>query len=123
MNYTEFLGLRITEKHEDGVTIECPLRDFYFNPDGTLHGGMIATIADEAVWFAIEDKLNSTRHSTTTELKVNYLRAASATEKLFARARMLKTGKTLCVGSVELTDDRGALCAFATVTYMLLGEK
>ncbi len=123
MNYTEFLGLRIAERHEDGVTIECALKDYYFNPDGSLHGGMIATIADEAVWFAIEDQMGSSRYSTTTELKVNYLRAAKDTGKLFARARLLKTGKTLCVGSVELTDDRGALCAFATVTYMLLGEK
>lgn len=123
MNYTEFLGLRISEKHEDGVTIECELKEFYFNPDGSLHGGVIATIADEAVWFAIEERFASSRFTTTTELKVNYLRAVTASKRVLARARLLKAGKTLCVGSVELLDDRGALCAFATVTYMLLGEK
>ena len=120
MNFTEFLGLKTTEKHDDGVTVECPLRDFYFNPDGSLHGGVIATIADEAVWFAIEQSFSGKRQATTVELKVNYLRAASNTSFLRARAKLIKTGRTLCVGTVELTDERGTLCSIATVTYMFL---
>jgi uncharacterized protein (TIGR00369 family) len=123
MNYTQFMEIRVSAEHDDGVTIECPTKDFYFNPDGSLHGGLIATIADEAVWFALERHYRPARHSTTTELKVNYLRPALRTASISARARLIKPGKTLCVGTVELTDDRGALCAFATVTYMMLEEK
>lgn len=123
MTYTEFLKLSVAEEHDDGVTIECPLEPFYFNPDGTLHGGLIATIADEAVWYALERATGRTRHSTTVELKVNYLRGVVDTAVLRARTRLLKTGRTLVMGAVELSDERGTLCAYATVTYMLLGEK
>lgn len=123
MTFTEFLQIRVAETHEDGVTIEVPTKDFYFNPDGSLHGGLIATIADESVWYAIEHALNSSRHSTTVELKVNYLRPAIDTACVRARTRLVKVGKTLCVGSVEVTDERGKLCAIASVTYMLLGER
>jgi len=124
MNYTEFLKLKVVATHDDGVTIECPLEPFYFNPDGSLHGGLIATIADEAVWFAMESKLVGTpRNSTTVELKVNYLQAVMNTAMLRARARIVKLGRTLCVGTVELLDEREGLCAIATVTYMLLGPK
>ncbi|MBI3679914.1 MAG: PaaI family thioesterase [Acidobacteria bacterium] len=122
MNFTEYLGLRVAEIHADGVTIECPLKDFFFNPDATLHGGIIATVADEAVWFAIVNALGNTRNTTTVELNVNFLRPAMNTGTLRARARLAKTGKTLCVGTVDLTDERGTLCAIATVTYMLLGS-
>ena len=122
MNYTEFLKLRVVERHEDGVTIECPLEPFYFNPDGTLHGGLIATVADEAVWFAMVERLGSGLQLTTVELKVNYLRGVKDTAVLHGRAKLVKTGRTLCVGTVELHDARGALCAIATVTYMLLGR-
>lgn len=115
MNFTEFLELSTVDTHEDGVTIECRLQEFFFNPDGSLHGGLIAAIADEAVWFAMGGK-----KSTTVELKVNYLRAARDTAVLRARAKMVKTGRTLCVGTVELMDERGVLCAIATVTYMFL---
>ncbi|MFN7934937.1 MAG: PaaI family thioesterase [Bryobacteraceae bacterium] len=123
MTFTEFLQLKVIESTETSVTIECPLQPFYFNPDGSLHGGLIATIADEAVWYALEHVLNQTRHSTTVELKVNYLRAAVNTAFVRAKANLVKTGKTLVVGTVELTDERGTLCAIATVTYMLLGSK
>ncbi|MBI4909336.1 MAG: PaaI family thioesterase [Acidobacteria bacterium] len=123
MTFTEFLQLRVVEQRVDGVTIECPLQTYYFNPDGSLHGGLIATVADEAVWYALEHVTGSTRNSTTVELKVNYLRAARNTGVVRGNARLVKTGRTLIVGTVEVSDERGELCAIATVTYMLLGEK
>lgn len=123
MTFTDFLQLRVVEQRNDGVTIECPLQPFFFNPDGSLHGGLIATIADEAVWYALEHATGATRHSTTVELKVNYLRAARDTTIARGIARLVKTGRTLIVGTVEITDERGTVCAIATVTYMLLGDK
>ena len=65
MTFTEFLQLRVTESREDGVTVECPLQPHFFNPDGSLHGGLIATFADEAVWYALEHVTGATRNSTT----------------------------------------------------------
>lgn len=123
MTFTEFLELRQTETFENGVAIECPLKPFFFNPDGSVHGGLIATVADESVWYALEHVTGSTRNSTTVELKVNYLRMASNTNLLRARATLVKTGNTLCVGTVEVTDAQGTLCAIATATYMLLDER
>jgi len=123
LTFTEFLKLRVVEERADGVTIECPLEPFYFNPDRTLHGGLIATVADEAVWYALEHVLQQSRHSTTVELKVNYLRPAMDTAVLRAKATLVKTGRTLVVGTVELMDERGTVCAIATVTYMLLGDR
>jgi acyl-CoA thioesterase len=120
MTFTEFLDLRTVETHPDGVTIECPLKDFFFNPDGSLHGGVIAAIADEAVWYAMEHVVGQ-RESTTVELKVNFLRAASNTSVVRARAVLVKTGRTLCVGTVELRDVRGTLCSIATATYFVKG--
>ena len=123
MNFTEFLRIRVAETHVDGVTIEVPMQDFYFNPDGSLHGGLIATIADESVWYSIEHAIKSSRHSTTIELKVNYLRPAKNTAHVRARTKLVKLGRTVCVGSVDVTDERGTLCAIASVSYMLLGDK
>lgn len=120
MTFTEFLQLKVIEEFESGVTIECPLQRFFFNPDGSLHGGLIATVADESVWYAMQHVLSGTPHTTTVELKVNYLRPAMNSSVLRARATLVKTGRTLVVGTVELRDEQATLCAIATVTYMLL---
>jgi uncharacterized protein (TIGR00369 family) len=123
MTFTDFLQLKVVAQTENAVTIECPLQSFFFNPDGSLHGGLIATLADESVWYALEHVTGATRNSTTVELKVNYLRAAINTTVARATATIVKAGRTLVTGTVEVTDERGTLCAIATVTYMLLGEK
>ena len=42
-------------KHDDGVTVHFDLLPEYLNSDGVLHGGVTASIADEAAWHAIEN--------------------------------------------------------------------
>ena len=77
------------------ATIELPLRDELLNSQGNLHGGVTASIADEAAWHAMISHYGQ-RNATTTELKVNYLRPIVG-KKVIARAYMLKAGATLCV--------------------------
>lgn len=111
------LGLKVTRKHKDGVTIELPLRDELLNSQGVLHGGVAASIADEAAWHAMISHYGQ-RPATTTELKVNYLRPITG-KKVTARAYMLKAGTTLCVTRIDLFGSDKKLGAVAVVTYML----
>ena len=114
------LGLRMVEKHEDGVTLECPIRPDILNGVGVMHGGVLASIADEAAWHVILNQLGEKdRNMTTSELKINYLRPIAGT-KVVARGYIVKMGRTLCVTRIDLMDDKGKQGALAIVTYMLL---
>jgi acyl-CoA thioesterase len=114
------LNLRLVEKHDDGVTMHFDLLPEYLNSNGVLHGGVTASIADEAAWHAMENKFGyGERKSTTTELKVNYLRPLGG-KTVIARAYLVRAGKTLCVSRVDIFDDEQKLAAIAIVTYMLL---
>jgi uncharacterized protein (TIGR00369 family) len=84
-----------------------------------MHGGIIASIADEAVWHAINHHFGRRVPSTTTELKVNYLRPIRG-RQVTARAVLVHAGRKLCVGRVDLLDEAKRLAAVAIVTYMLL---
>jgi acyl-CoA thioesterase len=119
MAYEHSLDIRVTRKHRDGVTVECPLRDDLLNSNGVLHGGVTASIADEAAWHALLHELKGHRDMTTSELKVNYLRPLAG-KKVIARAYVLRAGKTLGVTRVDLFDAQKRLSAVAIVTYMLL---
>lgn len=115
------LGVRVTRKHKDGVTCRLDLRPNLYNSEGVLHGGVIASVADEVAWFAIIEVLGGRRKMTTTELKVNYLRPIVGGH-LNARGYVLKLGRILNVTRIEIFDERRKLAAHATVTYMLLGD-
>jgi acyl-coenzyme A thioesterase PaaI-like protein len=62
------------------------------------------------------------RPVTTVEMKINYFLPATK-DRIFARARLLRIGSTLCVGSVDLTDTHGNQLGTALVTYMLLDAR
>jgi uncharacterized protein (TIGR00369 family) len=120
MSFEHQLNLRLAAKHDDGVTMHFDLLPEYLNSHGVLHGGVTASIADEAAWHAMENKFGyGQRNSTTTELKVNYLRPLGG-KTVIARAYLVRAGKTLCVSRIDIFDDRQNLAAIATVTYMLL---
>jgi uncharacterized protein (TIGR00369 family) len=74
MPFENHLKLSVAERHADGVTVHFPLSPEFLNSQGVLHGGITATIADEAAWHAIENHFGKPTNCTTTELKVNYLR-------------------------------------------------
>ncbi len=95
------------------------MRDDLKNSAGVMHGGVAATVADAAVGIALANHFGGLRPFTTTDLKINYLRPI-AHGKIVARSHLVRIGKTLCVGRVDLSDGHDKLAAVAIVTYMLL---
>ena len=117
--FNRLLGMRLHRVHRDGITIACALRDDLRNSAGVAHGGIAAALADAAVGIAIQRHFGGGRRVTTVELKINYF--LPVTEgRIFARSHLLRIGSTLCVGSVDLTDEQGRAIGTAIVTYMII---
>jgi uncharacterized protein (TIGR00369 family) len=117
MPFNDLLGLRVVEEHEDGVTIEMPIREELLNSNRVVHGGATAALVDAALGIAITMKWKG-RLISTIEMKLNYLRPATE-GKLTARSKFIKIGKTIIVGTVEVVDDAGRGVAFGLLTYMI----
>ena len=120
MAFEDSLGITVTRKHKDGVTCTVPLRPELLNGNGVVHGGIIASIADEVAWHAILAQLGERQPMTTSELNVNYLRPIALAPKTTARGFVLKLGKMLAVTRVDVYDAQKRLAAHATVTYAFL---
>jgi len=119
--FEDSLGIAVARKHKDGVTCTVLLRPELLNSNGVVHGGVIASIADEVAWHAILHQLGEQRKPmTTSELKVNYLRPIALAKKVTARGFVLKLGRMLAVTRVDVFDSERRLAAHATVTYAFL---
>lgn len=116
--FNDHLGIAVEEVHEDGITISCQMRPEFRNGHGVLHGGVTATLADVAVGVALRYRI-APKTATTIDLKVSYLKPLLY-GKLWARCFLVRVGKTLITGRVDLTDDEGNLIAIAMATYMIL---
>ncbi len=117
--FNALLGMRLRRVHADGITIECTVRDDLRNGAGVAHGGITAALADASVGIALLRHFGAQRRATTVELKINYFRAVTQ-GRMLARSHLLRIGATLCVGTVDLTDDLGQAIGTAIVTYMFL---
>jgi uncharacterized protein (TIGR00369 family) len=111
--------VKLVRLHADGITISCMLTDLSRNMNGALHGGVSATLCDAAAGVALHRHLGRGCSIVTTDLKINYF--LPVTEgRVFSRSHLLRIGKTLCVGQVDLRDERKRLIGIAVVTFMIL---
>ena len=89
------------------------------NPIGSAHGGVYFTMADSAAGSAMVAKGFA---AVTVSANYNFFRSAKAGDVLAAEAVEVKTGKTLCVYDVRLTDQRGTLLGTGTFTFFQTTE-
>jgi uncharacterized protein (TIGR00369 family) len=113
------LGFTIAEARPGEAVIELAADERLANPMGTLHGGVLADIADAAMGIAYAGTLAEGETFTTLELKLNFLRPVW-TATLRARGRVVQAGRTVGLVECDVTDEHGRLVARASSTCMTL---
>src|SRR5215470_6031231 len=101
----------------DAVVIRLPYRPEITNGSGTVHGGVLATLADTAVAFALATNFDGKMGFATADLTIHFLRRARG--DVWAHAHILKKGERVNVGEVSMTDAAGREVARALATYLL----
>ena len=91
-----------------------------YNPIGSVHGGIIATVLDSVMGCAVHTKLPVGRGYTTLEIKVNYLRAVrDASGVMRAIGTVIHLGRQTAMAEARLVDEHGKLYAQSTTTCMV----
>lgn len=98
---------------EDGAVIfACTPREFHYNPMGSVHGGLAATLIDSATGVAVQSDLETGWGFTTVNLTVDYFRAITlGAGRLRCPARVAKPGRRFAVADAELVDEAGRVYA------------
>ncbi|MBV8697793.1 PaaI family thioesterase [Bradyrhizobium sp.] len=112
----------ITIEAADGAT--CRLRqrfsDKMLRPGGTVSGPTLMALADFAMYVVILSAIGPVALAVTTNLNINFLRKGSPGQDITAVGRLLKLGKRLAVGEVNLFSDASAdPIAHVTSTYSI----
>ncbi len=119
----ETIGFRMLSFADGESRFEMEAGRRHHNPMGTVHGGILCTLADSAMGMAFASTLGEGETFTTLEIKVNYLRPVFE-EKLFATAKVVHRGRTVGLVECDVTTESGKLVARAVSTCSVLrGEK
>ena len=106
----------------DGAS--CRLRQRYgeqmLRPGGTISGPTLMALADFAMYVVLLSAIGPVGLAVTTNLNINFLRKGIAGQDVLAAARLLKLGKRLAVGEVNLMSSGSAEpIAHVTATYSI----
>ena len=106
---------------EPGVVVfEFTPAEFHYNPIGTVHGGMIATVCDSACGCAVQSLLPAGSYYTSIDLSVKFLRpVTTATGPLTCEGTVTHHGGRSALAQARLTDADGKLYAHATSSCMI----
>ena len=92
----------------------------HYNPIGSVHGGVAATLLDSCMSCSIQTHLERGLGYTTLELKVNMVRPITEkTGPIRAEGRSLYVGRRSATAEGKIIDANGTLLAHGTTTCLI----
>ncbi len=71
------VGLSLAEVEEGRIVMRLTPAEYHYNPIGSMHGGILATMLDSVMGCAVHSTLPKGRAYTSLEIKVNFVRAVT----------------------------------------------
>ena len=109
----------IEDAWRGGCRVRRAFSEKSLRPGGTISGPTMMGLTDFAMYVAILASIGPVPLAVTTSLNINFLRKP-AQRDLIAEARLIKLGKRLVVGEVEIyCDGEDEMVSHATATYSI----
>lgn len=116
----ELLGYDIVAVELGRVTATAEPAERHFNPAGTVHGGLAATMLDSCMGLAVQSTLEKGVFSTTLEFKISFVRPITPeTGTITAEGMVVNCGRRIGIAEGRLIDGRGRLLAHGTTTCLV----
>ncbi len=118
------IGARMVKILPGEVEIEVAWREDLTQQQGFVHGAVIAAIVDTACGYASFTLMPPRVEVVTVEFKINFI-APAVGDKMIARGRVTKAGKTLtvCTGDAfAVKDGKEKLVATLQATMMTVKQ-
>jgi uncharacterized protein (TIGR00369 family) len=102
------------------IHVELVPQHRHYNPLGTVHGGVIATLLDTAAACSVHSTLEPGETYTSLDLTVKFLRPVTAASgRLSCEGTVVQRGRRTALAQAQLYDAQRRLVAHATSTCMI----
>jgi len=118
----DLLGMTFVEVGEGRAVFAVEPAEWMYNPIGSVHGGIAATLLDSCMGCAIHSTLPAGVGYATSDLQIRYSRGITLqTGRIVAEGTVVHAGRRLATAEGRLTEAAtGKLLAHATTGCMLI---
>ncbi|ODT99117.1 MAG: aromatic compound degradation protein PaaI [Pseudonocardia sp. SCN 72-86] len=114
------LGITLVSVDVGRVEFALEPAEFHYNPIGSVHGGVYATLLDSAAACAVQSRLPAGAYYTSLDLTVKFLRPITdATGPVRCVGEVLQLGGRTALAQSQLLDGDDRLLAHATSSCMI----
>lgn len=115
----ETLNIEMVDYGEDFLVARMPVNSRVFQPDGVLHGGATAALAESVGSFASHIFLDTENMFVRgLEITANHLKSVREGH-VYAKATFLHKGRTTQLLDIKITDDHDnlvSICRLSTIS-------
>ena len=112
-------GFSLLSLSRGKAEVAMPLKRFFLQEEGIVHGGVLTTLADTAAVYTILPFLDDSETMTSVEFKMNFLRPVSIDDSsVTAKAKLVRRGRRVALAEVDVFQAR-RLVAKGMFTYLV----
>jgi uncharacterized protein (TIGR00369 family) len=114
------LGFDLELVEEGRAVFALDPGEHHYNPIGSVHGGVLATLLDSAAGCAVHSTLPAGFGYTSVDLNVKFVRGLTADSgRVRAEGVVVNRGRRLALAEATLRDKEGRLLATATSSCLI----
>lgn len=120
--FHRWAGIELIRAEPGEVEIALRAEDHHLNLLGTVHGGMLATVADTAMGLAMRTRMERGSNYVTAQLDLHYL-APGRTGRIVGIGRAVKSGGQMGYAEADVLGEGNSLLARASATFIVVRER
>jgi uncharacterized protein (TIGR00369 family) len=115
------MGFSLARVERGTAVFTGEVGEFHFNPIGSVHGGVYATLLDSACGCSVQTMLDAGVGYTSIDLSVKFLRGARLDSGLLTcTGTVTHLGRRTALAEARIVDAAGTLLATATSSCLIL---
>lgn len=119
----ETLDIEICDVGVDFLIAKMPVTSKVYQPDGVLHGGATAALAESVGSFAAHIFIDAQKYFVRgIDISCNHLKSVTK-GYVFARADFMHKGRTTQLFDIKVTDEDGNLISVCKLTTITLPKE
>jgi uncharacterized protein (TIGR00369 family) len=111
------MGVQVLSCGGGKARLRLPFRPQFLQNMGVVQGGVVATLADMTMAWAVLSAVHP-RHAPTVDLTVSYLRPVTE-QDLECEAVVLRAGRSVAYARADVVNADGVLVAAASASFLV----